>query len=160
MSEVNEREELIQALQAFFKSMVASAECGGLNQLADEDLTFTQIRTLMLASAEEPLQITQIADFLGMSTTAASRGVDHLVKLGLLERRESDQDRRVKLATITPAGSKIINDHLEAKGQSLRIFVEAIPVKHVQPLNAALQPLIADPEFTAANKISCFEQES
>lgn len=145
--EVQSRDELFLGLAEFFKGLMAISESEGLNNLAEEDLTFTQIRTLLVASAGEQLAITRVAEVLGMSATAASRGVDHLVHLGLLERRTSEADRRVKLVSITPKGTSLINSHREAKERALRLLVDSLPAEHIEALNDSLQPIISDPEF-------------
>ena len=141
------RIELYQGLDQFLRGLMAVSESEGLNQLAEEDLTFTQIRTLLVASVGEPLAITQLAEFLGLSTTAASRGVDRLVRSGLLARRTSEEDRRVKHVTITDTGRELINAHREAKGRTLELFIEALPAEHAEALNESLRPIISDPEF-------------
>lgn len=153
MSELRqERDKLAQSLMDLFKGMMTFSESEGLNQLAEEDLTFTQVRTLLLASSGEPLGISQIADSLGLSITAASRGVDSLVRQGLLTRRTSDEDRRVKLVTITDKGRELLGAHREAHERALALFVGTLPPEHIGALIDALQPIISDPDFAERSK--------
>jgi DNA-binding MarR family transcriptional regulator len=58
------------------------------------------LRTL----ARRPLNISEVADSISLSQSAASRVVDRLVSKGLISRREDPEDRRSKRLTLTPEG--------------------------------------------------------
>ncbi|MFF3371337.1 MarR family winged helix-turn-helix transcriptional regulator [Streptomyces sp. NPDC002680] len=109
---------------------------------------------MLLAAAEEPQPIHQIAHRSGLSLTAARRDIDRLVRLGSVERRESPADRRVKLVSITPTGLKVIDQHLEPRRRALRIFVEHRPERNVQTFLSALRPWAADDCFTAGPSVA------
>lgn len=153
-NEQRERELLAQSLARLVKGIMAFSESESLNQLAGEDLTFTQIRTLLLASSDESLGISQVAESLELSMTAASRGVDSLVRLGLLARRTSDEDRRVKIVTITDKGRGLLSAHREAHERALSLFVESLLPEHVGALGEALQPIISDPAFAERSRFT------
>lgn len=150
MAVSDDREELYQVFAAFFKGMIALSESEGLSELDSEDLTFTQLRTLLLASTGDPLPITQIADHLDKSATATSRSVDRLARLGLIERRASEEDRRVKLVSITEQGRDMVDQYIESRSQLLREFVNRTAPENVQTLLAALRPIVADSFFVDA----------
>lgn len=150
MAVSDDREELYQTFAAFFKGMIALAESEGLSKLDSDDLTFTQLRTLLLASTGDPLPITQVADHLGKSTTATSRSVDRLARLGLIERRASEADRRVKFVAVTDRGREMVDEYLESRSQLLREFVNRTPPEHVRTLLAALRPIVSDSSFVDA----------
>lgn len=54
-----------------------------------------------------PLGVVDLADRVGRDYTTVSRQVAKLADLGLVERRGSAQDRRVREASITPAGKEM-----------------------------------------------------
>lgn len=56
-----------------------------------------------------PLGVVELADRVGRDYTTVSRQVGRLDELGLIERRASAQDRRVREACITPAGQAMTN---------------------------------------------------
>lgn len=60
-----------------------------------------------------PIGIVELADRAGRDYTTVSRQVAKLDSLGLVERRASDADARVRLASITPKG-KAMTDALDA----------------------------------------------
>lgn len=153
----SERDQLAESLTRLVKGIMAFSEGESLNYLAEEDLTFTQIRTLLLASSGEPLGISQVAESLGLSITAASRGVDSLVRLGLLARRTSEEDRRAKIVTITDKGLGMLSDHREAHERALALFVESLPPEHIGALSDALQPIISDPDFAERSRVGFCE---
>lgn len=146
------RDELFENLGVFLRGLFTFSECDGLNHLAEAELTFTQVRTLLMASTSEELPISQIAEFLGMSTTATGRSVDTLVRQGYLERKESAEDRRVKLVTITAAGQAIVDEHISSKSRMVRQFVDQLPVAHLRSFTEALKPIIADGFFSAGRE--------
>jgi DNA-binding MarR family transcriptional regulator len=77
-----------------------------LYELLDElDLSITQMKTLhALDACVKEVSVKELAERLGMSLPGASRTVDGLLRRGWLERREDEQDRRMKRVRISDAG--------------------------------------------------------
>ena len=63
--------------------------------------------------------------------------------MGLVERREDENDRRVKLVTITKAGQDVADQHLEARRTALRAMVSRLSADEADRLHDALQPILA-----------------
>ena len=63
--------------------------------------------------------------------------------MGLVERREDENDRRVKLVTITKAGHDVADQHLEARRTALRAMVSRLSADEADRLHDALQPILA-----------------
>ncbi len=147
---MSERAELYEGLESFLQHLFSLAESDELSFLADVELSFTQVRALfVLAAADEPQPIHQVANRLGLSLTAVGRNLDGLVRLGSVERRESTADRRVKLVSITPEGLKVVDQHLEPRRRALHTFVERLPAENVRAFLTALRPLMAGDYATA-----------
>jgi DNA-binding MarR family transcriptional regulator len=70
----------------------------------DSGLSFSQVNTLMRLHFTGEADVTSIASQLGVSNAAASQLVDRLVQMGLIQRAEDVQDRRIKRLALTPAG--------------------------------------------------------
>ncbi|MCW2831190.1 MAG: MarR family transcriptional regulator [Aeromicrobium sp.] len=120
------------------------AESDGMDAMVELDLSFSQARTLfLLAKTGEPMPITSIANGLGLSDAAAGRNVDQLLKLEVVERRESPDDRRVKLVSLTPIGEKLASSHLESKRASIRSFTSQLPEEQRDALHRALSDILA-----------------
>lgn len=137
-------EDLHVALEDFFVRLLNLSESEGMDALIELDLSFSQVRTLFcLAHLGEEMPIHAIADRLTLSVAAAGRNVDQLVKLDLVERRESPDDRRVKLISLTPAGQKIAGQHFESKRASIRTFAERLPAHQREDLHKSLTDILA-----------------
>jgi DNA-binding MarR family transcriptional regulator len=74
--------------------------------LADHDLTLGDYQVLVFLSeaAERSMRMCDLADRLQLSPSGLTRRLDGLVQAGFVTRQPSAEDRRVMLATLTPAG--------------------------------------------------------
>jgi DNA-binding MarR family transcriptional regulator len=68
-----------------------------------------QLRVLMLAATQAPLNLLTVAADLGVHPSNATRTCDRLVRAGLLDRRTSTRDRRHLAMTLTPAGRRLVD---------------------------------------------------
>jgi DNA-binding MarR family transcriptional regulator len=69
-----------------------------------------------------PIGVVDLADRAGRDYTTISRQVGRLDQLGLVERRESVSDRRIREAVVTPAG-KAMTDRIDAARERLTRLV-------------------------------------
>ena len=121
-------DELYVALQDFVMRLMNLAESDGMDAMIELDLSFSQARMLfLLAKWGEPAPIHAIAKALGLSDAATGRNVDQLVKLDVVERRESGEDRRVKLVSLTPIGERLSLQHIASKRTSIQAFAPDLP---------------------------------
>jgi DNA-binding MarR family transcriptional regulator len=137
-------DDLFGVLVEFVTRLMSAGESDGLDALAESDLSFSQARTLFLLTRQSaPMPINSIAEALGLSMAAAGRNVDQLVGLGMVERRESQADRRVKLVSLTPLGENLATQHIAAKHDSLQAFTHALPPEQRDLLLRALTDILA-----------------
>lgn len=137
-------DDLYDVLVEFVTRLMTVSEADGLDALIESDLSFSQVRTLfLLTRTGDPMPIHAIAGALGLSVAAAGRNVDQLVGLGMVERRESTSDRRVKLVSLTPTGERLAAQHIEAKHGSLRAFAQALPPEQRDQLRRALTDILS-----------------
>jgi DNA-binding MarR family transcriptional regulator len=140
----DEPDELYDVLVDFVTRLMTVSESDGLDALIESDLSFSQARTLfVLTKTGEPMPIHAIAEAIGLSVAAAGRNVDQLLRLDMVERRESSSDRRVKLVSLTPVGEKLTAQHIEAKRESLKAFTSALPPEQRDQLLRALTDVLA-----------------
>ena len=136
--------DLFGVLEDFFVRLLNLAESDGMDALVELDLTFSQARTLFcLAHNLDEMPIHSIAARLNLSVAAAGRNVDQLVKLDLVERRESTDDRRVKLISLSHGGQKIAAQHFESKRASIRTFTDALPADQREDLHRSISIILA-----------------
>ncbi len=86
-----------------------------MDSMKDTGLSMPQLTTLIRLHYHGPCPISGIGDDLGVTTAAASQMVDRLVHLGLLERTEAPDDRRVRNVHLTKAASKLVRRAVEAR---------------------------------------------
>ena len=78
--------------------------------LAETDLTPLEFAVMAYINADvgEPdIDLTSLAERIGIDRNNASLLVERLVSKGLVDRREHDEDRRVRLLRLTPHGEKL-----------------------------------------------------
>ncbi len=77
---------------------------------------------LVLIERLGPIGVVELADRVGRDYTTVSRQAAKLESLGLIERRESAIDRRVREAVITPQG-KTMTDLIDAARERLSLAI-------------------------------------
>ena len=78
----------------------------------EREVTMPQLRVLMLAATQAPLNLLTVAADLGVHPSNATRACDRLVRAGLLDRRTSTRDRRHLAMSLTPAGHRLVDQVL------------------------------------------------
>lgn len=68
-------------------------------------LSTSQAMALLFLSRDGPRAISDVADHLGLSPSAATHIIDHLVEAGLLRRWEDKNDRRLRRLEVSPTGA-------------------------------------------------------
>lgn len=137
-------DELFESLGDFMMRLINRAESDGMDALVELDLSFSQARTLfLLAKTGEPMPIHVIADALSLSVAATGRNVDQLLRLNVVQRRESTADRRVKLVSLTENGKNLATRHVDAKRDSIRSFVDSLAADQRDGLHHILTDILA-----------------
>jgi DNA-binding MarR family transcriptional regulator len=84
------------------------AERARIPQIAAEfRLSPPQAHALRVLSPEQPLPMGRLACALGCDASNVTGIVDRLEKRGLIERRPSERDRRVKVLVVTAEGEQV-----------------------------------------------------
>jgi DNA-binding MarR family transcriptional regulator len=83
---------------------------GELAELLDElGLSMAQLKTLeSVVALDGPPSVKDLSESLGCSLANSSRAVDALARRGLIERREDEDDRRVKRVSVTAKGRRAL----------------------------------------------------
>jgi DNA-binding MarR family transcriptional regulator len=91
----------------FSTAMTELLESKITEKLGDR-FTLSQLRLLAMVDKTDVQHVTEVADFLNVSNAAASKAVDRLVRRGVIERRESEHDRRAVHLLLTDEGHGVI----------------------------------------------------
>lgn len=105
----------------------------GLLAAYDDDLpqrlSASQLRAMLtLEALPGGVNLRGLADRLGVVISSASRLSDRLVAAGLMERRQSDEDRREVLVRLSPAGRRLLVEMRRRRRERLaRVLARMTP---------------------------------
>jgi DNA-binding MarR family transcriptional regulator len=133
---------LAAGLMDLWRQILAGSTRDLYRLLAEVDLSMTQLKLLhVLTECEAKASVKELAEELSMSLPNASRTIDGLLQRGLVERREDEQDRRVKRVGPTPAARELIDRVDTARLQGLEAWAADLSPVQRQTLLDALSIL-------------------
>jgi DNA-binding MarR family transcriptional regulator len=130
---------------------LGAAPCNNLSRSQWEGILFVQ--------RHEYCSIRNLAEGLGVSHPAAVKMVERLVRKGLLDRRESVQDRRVVELSVSGLGQACVETVRNHRAQGLESFLAQMSVDETESLLVGLQSFLRaalhDPETAEAVCLHC-----
>lgn len=112
-----------------------------MRALAEVDtVSATQLRALMLLQSLGPVNLSVLAERLGVALSSASRLVDRLAASGHLERTVPAHSRREVLLTLSKEGRRVVRRHERARRV---IFAELLQALDEQERECLLMGLRA-----------------
>ena len=134
--------ELAEELLALWHHLMKGQSRTMFALLDELDLSMSHIKALqVLADCGCELSVKEVSEQLGLSLPGASRAVDALLRRGYLERREDEQDRRMKRIGITDAGRDVSRRIVGARLEGLEQFTDSLTPEQRTRLMAALADL-------------------
>ena len=135
-------EELAAELLALWHHLMKGQSKTMFTLLDQLDLSMSHVKALgALSDCGCELSVKEVSEELGLSLPGASRTVDALLRRGYLERREDEQDRRMKRIGITPSGRDVARRIVEARLEGLEQFTASLTSEQRSNLMAALSDL-------------------
>ncbi|UGS35459.1 MarR family winged helix-turn-helix transcriptional regulator [Capillimicrobium parvum] len=115
--------------------------------LAELDIGLTDMKLMhhLSHSRTEPT-VKELADSMRLSLPGASRAADALLRRGWVERREDEQDRRMKRLRITDDGRDVLRRVEEARLAGLESLIATLPAEDLDRLGAAIGPILRELE--------------
>ena len=119
--------------------------------LAPHGLTLGDYQVLVhLSEADEhEMRMCDLAARLQLSPSGLTRRLDGLVRMGVVERRPSDLDRRVMLAVLTDHGwsylEKVAPDHVESVRRHIIDLISADDMAAMARIFGTIQAALRDP---------------
>lgn len=136
-------EDCTSTLVTFLEQVAARASCTAVDRVTATDMTLSQLRMLMVLSrSDHDLSVNELADAVDLSLAAAGRGVDRLVAIDLVVRREDETDRRVKRLSLSNQGHELIRNQFRTRADDLACVVAQIPGDVRGELQSALSSAI------------------
>ena len=89
--------------------MIRNYQTRAIRKGGDPEVTMTQVQIIgcVLFSPEQSVRIRDISEELGITPGGISQQVDTLVRMGLLERKPDENDRRAVCITLSEKGREI-----------------------------------------------------
>jgi DNA-binding MarR family transcriptional regulator len=104
----------------------------------DDVVTVPQFRVLVMLYTRGPLNLAAVAAGLDVNPSNASRTCDRLVKAGLLDRRESQDDRRNVTLSLTDAGRALVDKVTKHRRVAIERVLRGMPPAERERLAKAL----------------------
>ena len=102
-------------------------------------VSIPQLRVLVMITARGPLNLTAVADGLGVNPSNASRTCERLVSEGYLDRRDDPQDRRNLTLTLTEDGTRMVNTVMHHRRQVLQQILGRMSANQRKQLSRSMQ---------------------
>lgn len=138
---VEDIDELVTAL------LVASRVLVGVSVRsladADETVTVAQFRTLVVLGTRAGINLSTLAEELGVNASSAMRMVDKLIAAGFVAREPNPDDRREVRLTLTADARRLVADATKRRRDEIARIVGGMPGEHRADLVAALQAFAA-----------------
>jgi DNA-binding MarR family transcriptional regulator len=137
------REELIQEI---IENLSKCQRQGTYSSWQKSGLSRAQIGMLFMISHHKRLQVKQVADFLGISKSAASQLLEPLSQKGLIERRTDPKDRRIARFRLSKTGTSELKKIHKSKYSGMRSRMENLDKEDLNRLVKISRKLIAQPK--------------
>jgi MarR family transcriptional regulator, organic hydroperoxide resistance regulator len=111
------RQETLDAVLAELNQISFRDFQGALKRFHEGALSLVHLNLLMLLRFDGPLTMSRLAELLDVSVASATGIVDRMEKKGVVERRRSDEDRRVVEVNVTAKGEQVFSA-MQAERQS------------------------------------------
>jgi DNA-binding MarR family transcriptional regulator len=116
----------------------------GMFGLTETD--FTILMSIRHLERDEKPNVSQLADYLNLSSPLITNRVTGLIKKGLLAKQAADTDRRVTLLSLTPAARALIEEKSPQIAQLNDLAMAAMPREMMNKLIPLLAKLTEDVE--------------
>jgi DNA-binding MarR family transcriptional regulator len=102
-------------------------------------VTVTQFRTLVVLDSHGEINLSGLAERLGVNSSTALRMIDRLLVAGLVTRRDNPDTRREVLLGLSATGRRVVRRVTQRRRAELARVVAAMPAARRSELLAALR---------------------
>ena len=135
------REDLIQEI---VENIARCQRPASFSKWQEIGLSHAQLGMLFMLSHHKQLQIKQIAQYLGVSKSAASQVVTPLADKKLVDRQVDPADRRVVHLMLTVKGASVVKKLHKFKFAGLRSRLENLSPQELKKLAVLCQKMAAN----------------
>ena len=106
---------------------------------AGEEVTLPQYRALVVLASRGPQRVIDLAGFLDVTASTATRMCDRLVRKGLIRRQRQASDRRSVRVSISAAGKELVATVTRRRRRDIQAIVDRMATEDREQLVATLQ---------------------
>jgi len=96
---------------------------------AGQDVTLPQYRALVVLASRGPQRVIDLAGFLDVNASTATRMCDRLVRKGLVRRQRLPSDRRTVRVSISETGRDLVTAVTRQRRREVAAIVRRIPAE-------------------------------
>jgi DNA-binding MarR family transcriptional regulator len=123
---MRERDELIKRIEVAEERIAVLSMRQQSASLLSMNLTVQQFQVLLVLWSEGAVPAHVIAEVLHVGANAVTGIVDRLVARGLVGRRESTSDRRVRLVGLSDDGARLVDELISSARAARRTLLERL----------------------------------
>jgi DNA-binding MarR family transcriptional regulator len=131
--------QLLRSSHIFASAVREVLELKLVREASPVPLTLSQFHLLKLMHLNGRHQVGQVADFLGVSSPAATKNIDKLEAHGLVVRAPSKGDRRATLLSVSPKGRRLVRRYEALKAQRLAPVLAKFQPRELEQLTDLLE---------------------
>jgi DNA-binding MarR family transcriptional regulator len=105
----------------------------------DDSITLAQFRLLVVLSSRGAVNLSMLADQLGVNPSTATRMIDRLIAADLVSREISPTSRREVVVELTDNGAAAVRQVTSRRRREIAKIVARMPVRHRQGIVDALE---------------------
>jgi DNA-binding MarR family transcriptional regulator len=106
---------------------------------AGEDVTLPQYRALVVLASRGPQRVVDLAGFLDVTASTATRMCDRLARKGLIRRQRLSSDRRSVRVSISAAGRELVAAVTRRRRQEVQAIVDRMSAPQREQLVRTLR---------------------
>jgi len=140
--------ELLRSLLDLSDMVSRSSITDRFHFLQENDLSHSQMMSLVFLDRNEQVSINTISKHLGITNAAVSQFIDRMEKNGLVVRTPNPQDRRIKLLELTDKGREVVKLARQSHHRWITQLVASLEPEELPLIEKSIQIILAKlPEF-------------
>lgn len=128
--------ELLEVIPLVFRTIRSE-----MRQRRGGDLSIPQFRALIFLNRQPGASLSELAEYLGLTSATSCRMIDDLVERGLVSRAASTVDRRRVALRTTARGDEMLSAARQGTLQQLARLLEPLPPDERTRITLAVQQL-------------------
>lgn len=135
--------DLSQALQHLIQTFMHQSMHKVITYVKTRGLSMSQMGTLLLLHRQESCAVSDIGEYLGITSAASSQLLNRLVEEGWVKRSEDPDDRRHKLLELTPAGREMVRESMEIRQSWIVSLVDTLTPSEQAEVEKSIRLLLS-----------------